>query len=143
MDRQEAAERPTRARGSRSPFANRTTRYGVGAGQGEGWGGPARGCGRSPVLIPGQPAAKRARSAVKAQRREELIAELEDMLFDLAMNAERAETRIAAAVRLHAIYMGPPVARVVTVRADELSHMTDQELRGELERLSRDDGRQP
>lgn len=148
----------TRVRARPSKFASRGTRWGNGVGQGaghggpaggwgqgDGWGGPARGPGvpTAPVMIPGQPADKRARSAAKKRRSEALQAELEDLLFNLAVGAEREETRLSAAARLHAIYCGPPVARVMTAAVDDLSGLTDDELEAELARLSKLPGGSP
>ncbi len=127
---------PPRARGH--PKANKTTRYGNGAGQGDGWGGPAKGAGRGspPLLIPGLDAAKRDRALTRQALKEERTEDLEDLLYDLALNAERTETRITAAVRLHAIYNGSPVARQITASVDDLESMSREELEAELDRLT-------
>jgi hypothetical protein len=41
------------------------------------------------------------------------------MLYHLVMHAERVETQLTAACRLHDIICGPPAARRVTFQADE------------------------
>lgn len=68
--------------------------------------------------------------------KEERTEDLEDLLYDLALNAERTETRITAAVRLHAIYNGSPVARQITASVDDLESMSREELEAELDRLT-------
>ncbi|MDB5482995.1 MAG: hypothetical protein JWO83_4048 [Caulobacteraceae bacterium] len=63
------------------------------------------------MLTPGLGAAKRERAAGRREAKARRVAALEDLLFHLALNAERDETRIAAAARLHAIYCGHPAIR--------------------------------
>jgi hypothetical protein len=74
------------------------------------------------------------RAALKAfrQRRAEV---LEDHLYKLALEAEREEVQVQAATRLHAIYEGLPVARVINTTVDDVGAMSDDALRDELARL--------
>lgn len=113
----------------------------AGPGKGPGWGGPAKGGGDT-VLAPFQPANdaathvrmdRAARKELRAARAEQL----EDMLFDLAQNAERQETQVTAIVRLHAIYEGQPVARNVNMNVDDLGAMDASDISDELARLER------
>jgi hypothetical protein len=80
-----------------------------GWGKGPGWGGPAKGCGNgaSTALRPSaeqfaSPGARTEAQALREERRELL----ELVFFDLAMNAEREETRLQAAFRLLAMLRG-------------------------------------
>lgn len=124
----------------------RTTRHvsararGNGAGQGDGWGGPARGASNKVkatvlALVPGCDAAKRLNAAAKRELREARVEQLENILFKLAKGAERQETQVAAAARLHAIYEGTPVARQITLQVDDVAKLSDDEIRTELARL--------
>jgi hypothetical protein len=115
---------------------------GNGPGKGDGWGGPAKGGGtgtRKPftadsetrvthIITDGKPPPLSDRKALRRQRTEAL----EDILFDIAGASERDETRVSAAVRLHAIYNGQPVARNINVNTDDIANLTDDELRAEL-----------
>jgi hypothetical protein len=117
---------------------------GNGVGKGDGWGGPAKGGGgneRKPfttnsptrvthTITDGTPPPLSDRKALRRQRTELL----EDMLFDIAEKSERDETRVSAAVRLHAIYNGQPVARNLNVNTDDIANLSDDELRAELAR---------
>ncbi len=126
-----------RARGLKAP--TRGTRYGNGVGQGDGWGGPAKGLGRGspPMLIPGCGKAKRESAISRREEREARAEELEDILLHLARYAEREETQVVACVKLHAILVGHPVARQVTAPDDDVASMTDAELYDELARIGR------
>lgn len=128
---------PSRAR--RHPKANATTRYGNGVGQGDSWGGPAKGPGRgSPaLLIPGLSHAKPESAEARRQTKVERAKALEDQLFYLSMNADREETKVAACVKLHAIYMGQPMQKTVNVQEDDLSRYTDEELADMIADLDR------
>jgi hypothetical protein len=114
--------------------------------KGDGWGGPAKGAGSSVPLGPkpenmrADGAAKeyRERKSEKVRDRQARVAMMEDKLFDLAMGAEREETQINAAAKLHAIYEGTPVQRSITAAVDDVSRLNDHELRAELARLSRE-----
>lgn len=114
-------------------------RVGNGVGKGEGWGGPAKGGGDRPakpftaasetrVTHPLPPAPLSDRKALRRQRTEEL----EDILQSIARNSDRDETRVSAAVRLHAIYNGQPVARNLNINVDDIANLSDDELRAEL-----------
>ena len=109
-----------------------------GAGAGDGWGGEARGAGAGvDALIPGHPPEKIERSSERVRDRQARVAMMEDKLFDLAMTAEREETQIQAAAKLHAIYEGTPVQRSITAQVDDVSQLRDDEIRDELARLGR------
>jgi hypothetical protein len=116
-----------------------------GSGQGDGWGGPPRGTGNgnqrgifnsenaraaATKKITNQEAGVMSKADIRRQRTEEL----ENLLYDLAHNAEREETKVSAAVKLHAIYNGQPVARNLNMQADDISQLSDDELRAELAR---------
>jgi hypothetical protein len=118
-----------------------------GPGQGDGWGGPLRGAGNSNKR--GVFNSENARFAVtkkiadrevgimsKADIRRQRTEELETLLYKLAIGAEREETQVSAATKLHAIYNGQPVARNLNVQADDISQLSDDELRAELARAS-------
>jgi hypothetical protein len=115
-------------------------RYGNGVGRGTGWGGPARGASQSQAekassfTSSNQPVEPGARWD-RRREREVRTQQLEDMLFALAGRAEREETRVTAAVKLHAIYNGQPVARNITLNTDDVSDLSDEQLRAELERF--------
>ena len=89
----------------------RTTRVGNGWGQGDGWGGPARGAGRgsAPKLIPGFNASRRVAATVNREVRDARLELLQDLLYGLAID-ERVNTmtRINAASRLLDLLEGPP-----------------------------------
>jgi hypothetical protein len=116
-----------------------------GVGAGEGWGGPARGVGVADENRPfdsdsGRKAVARkiadreAGVVSKADIRRQRTEELEGLLYDLAFHAEREETKVSAATKLHAIYNGQPIARNVNFQADDISQLSDDELRAELAR---------
>lgn len=124
-------------------------RVGNGAGHGPGHGGPAKGAGRGGDAKPftadsptrewypggkGDPM-KMAARADRREIRRQRVEEIEDHLYDLALNAERQETQVLAATRLHAIYEGQPVARQITANVDDVSRLNDDDLRNELARL--------
>ena len=115
------------------------TRRGNGSGQGAAWGGPAKGAaverkerqnfqqGNTMGSLPPN---------LRAEERRRRSAEMEDVIYRLAMDAEREETRLAAARALKAEYDGSPIARTVTYNANELSDLDDGALearRAELE----------
>lgn len=116
---------------------------GNGVGKGDGWGGPAKGGGGNPlkpftadsptrvthIITDGIPAPLSDRKAIRRQRTEQL----EQILYDIAGQSDRDETRVSAAVRLHAIYNGQPVARNLNINVDDISNLSDAELRAELE----------
>lgn len=124
----------------------RTTRpkgsgYGVGGpAGGDGWGGPARGGGDRPArpFETGNKVAKVGRRPDRDQRRAEREAasgQLEDTLWHLAFHATNEMTQVRAAVQLHAIYVGRPVARVITAEDDGLGDLNDDEIRDELDQF--------
>jgi hypothetical protein len=110
-----------------------------GFGKGDGWGGPAKG--PTQVAAPGprftrdmQPT-DRSTYATTREMRLKRSAWLEDKLMHLAEVAEREETQLAAATKLHAIYNGQPVARNITLNTDDVSDLSDEQIRSELERF--------
>ena len=114
-----------------------------GPGVGDGWGGPPRGPGNGRErenfkfgnsLYAKRDADRRAGIVSKADIRRQRTEELEGLLYDLAFHAEREETQVSAATKLHAIYNGQPVARNINVQADDISQLSDDELRAELAR---------
>jgi hypothetical protein len=125
----------------KAKFISSGTRWGNGAGAGDGWGGPARGAStakpraNASALIPGQPPGKRAITEVRRQSEAEIAAEMREKILHLARYAEREETQLAAACKLLDRIEGLPVVRTIMAKDDELSRMTDEEIRAELERL--------
>lgn len=113
-----------------------------GSGGPELWGGPAKGPGRGgdaqPFTAdsPTRTAPRTLNSAERRLLRAERTARLEDMLFELAEQSEKDETRVLAAVRLHAIMNGQPVATNINLGADDVSGLTDNELAAELARTN-------
>ena len=125
----------------------RGTRHGNG-GSGVGWGGEAKGAGSGPaqpftIDTPtrtdfrgsGDPSKARTRADKKATR-DSRVEQLEELLFDLASSNEQpGNVRVTAAARLHAIYEGQPVARVINHNVDDVGQLSDADLRNELARL--------
>ena len=111
---------------------------------GDGWGGPAKGGGGRTVqpFAVGNQAAKAKRTDREQRRaaREAVSDRLEDVLWYLAHHATNQMTQVRAAVRLHAICTGHPVARTVTVEVGGLDALTDDDLREELARLTPEPG---
>jgi hypothetical protein len=116
-----------------------------GPGLGDSWGGPARGAGNgnkrrgfdsetAKAAVAKQISDRRAGVMSRADIRRQRTEQLEDLLFSLATSAEREETQVSAATKLHAIYNGQPVARNLNVQADDISQLSDDELRAELAR---------
>jgi len=116
-----------------------------GPGVGDGWGGPPRGAGNgserntfnfesSREATAKRDTDRRAGIVSKADIRRQRTEELEGLLYDLAFHAEREETKVSAATKLYAIYNGQPVARNINVQADDISQLSDDELRAELAR---------
>ena len=98
-----------------------TTRHGKGEGHGPAKGagtggaahlfGPARGGGTREGFTSETGRAMGEDQVMLARIKAERSLMLEDHLFKLATGAEREDTQVSAAVRLHAIYNGTPVAR--------------------------------
>ncbi len=116
--------------------------FGCGPSRGPGWGGPARGGDYRPpqpfglgnTAFRAVHPDRQARSARRRQHAEQL----EDTLYDLALNAESQDIQVAAAARLHAIYEGRPVARVVGASAEKgTALLSDGELRALMEEEDR------
>ncbi len=107
---------------------------------GDGWGGPAKGGGGrtvQPFAVGNQTAKdKRPDREQRRAEREAASDRLEDVLWYLAHHATNQMTQVRAAVRLHAICTGHPVARTVVVEVDGLDALTDADLRDELDRLA-------
>lgn len=113
-----------------------------GPAKGAGWGGPASGSrGDKPAKAwtseyrPASNAPKNPGGPSRAQLKEERSKALEDLLYDLAMTNDNPHLRVSAATKLHSIYNGQPVARQVSTTVDDVSKMSDEELRTELSRL--------
>lgn len=109
-----------------------------GAGGSELWGGPAKGAGNGPAkpFTADSPRPTYAPGASpKKDDRAARSRDLEDMLFDLATNSEKEDTRINAAVRLHAIWNGQPVAKNINLSVDDVRSLSDADLAAELARL--------
>ncbi len=125
--------------GQRSTTRPKGNGVGCGFSGGDGWGGPARGGGNRPALPfgAGNGAARAVRPdrRERAERRRQSTKGMEELLYHLALHAEREETQLAATVRLLDIYEGAPVARAVTVQADDLTTLSDDELRQMLAEL--------
>lgn len=115
------------------------TRIGNGVGKGDGWGGPPKGADPAHEPMHAPFAVGNSISSLPVNARTELrrhrAAEMEDTIYRLAVDAEREETRLAAATKLHAIYEGTPVARTVTFTANELSDLDDAALEVRREAL--------
>lgn len=115
-------------------FNSSGTRFGNGAGKGDGWGGPAKGASTAKprasavALIPGQPPEKRAITAAKHLTEAERATVLKDLVFAIAMNGERQETQLAAACKLLDRIEGTPISKAANDTASELAHLTDAEL---------------
>jgi hypothetical protein len=60
---------------------------------------------------------------------------LEDALYHLALSADRAETQVAAACRLHDILCGKPKAMRLLVEVDGVASLSDVNLLAELHAL--------
>ena len=130
----------------RASSRSSTTRHGKGEGHGPAKGagtggaahlfGPARGGGTREPFTSQTGRAMGEDKVMLAQMKAERTAMLEDHLFKLATGAEREDTQVSAAVRLHAIYNGTPVARNLNVNTDDLSALSDAELAAEFARLT-------
>ena len=98
--------------------------------KGAGWGGPAKGASRSRIK-PGDPDGIQPMSndpAIKA-RNAKRASEMEDVLYGIATSETAQEgNRISAAVKLHAIYEGLPIARTITANVSDPSKLTDADL---------------
>ncbi len=103
-------------------------------GNGAGWGGPAKGAGNQDAG-PGRPDAETA-PAIQAAKAERLEA-VKAKIFDLAMNADRQETQLQAAVAFLNREEGTPIARSITVQTDDLASLSDAELTERLAHLER------
>lgn len=110
-----------------------------------GWAGPAKGAGKGGPAVPftgdSPTRVTHPGPAWPRSQRREMIAqrsvELENMLYGLAMESEDEKIRVMAATRLYEIYNGAPVARNINVNTDDVSALTDDELRSQLEALDR------
>ena len=99
--------------------ASGTTRYGNGAGKGDGWGGPAKGAGvdvKAPKFEPGNHAA--LGHGPRDKLREERLDLAHTMLINLAAKAEREETRTTALVAFITKNESAPVARTMNINAE-------------------------
>ena len=99
--------------------------------KGAGKGGPAKPFTRdSPTHVthPGKPWPRSERRQMIAQR----SVELENMLYALSTESQDERIRVLAATKLYEIYNGAPVARTINVNTDDISALTDDELRSQL-----------
>lgn len=109
--------------------------------QGAGWGGPAKGFVNKPPKAfssthqPESRVSKLPEGVTRAQLKEQRTKIIEDMLFEIATESDNAPLRMNAGAKLHAIYNGMPIARQVSTTVDDVSKMSDEELRAELSRL--------
>ena len=110
------------------------TRRGNGAGKGDGWGGPAKGAGNHGPSAGGL--TTEALAVVQADKAARLEA-VKAKIFDLAMNADRQETQLSAAVAFLNREEGTPIARSITVQTDDLASLSDAELAERLAHLER------
>ncbi len=119
-----------------------TRKPSAGRGQGPGWGGPASGSVRhaNAPFASGNHVATFVRMdrAERKALREARAEHMEDVLYRLATSAEREETQVSAASKLHAIYEGQPVARNLNASVDDVGSMNDRAILDELARLSRE-----
>jgi len=124
-----------------------------GPSNGPGYGGPAKGAGwgreksgsvrqELKPFGPDNPAPPRHRTPEElAARKLELAGRVDeylDMWHEIACNRkEYTGNRMAAMEKAANRIEGTPVARNVNVNTDDVSHLSDDELRAELERISR------
>jgi hypothetical protein len=118
-----------------------TTRHGNGAG-GPGWGGPAKGAStarRKPLAKAGPGRGYfSAAGEERRERQERLIEELCALYWAFAHDPnEPAPTRISAATHLLNRLDGLPVAKVITADADDLSDLTSEDIKAQLETYER------
>ena len=110
--------------------------------KGPGYGGPARhdqtrGERKAPFAL-GNTVRQdtQERRVLNREERVQRSAKLEAVLETIADNADAdARTRIHAAVALHAIDNGHPIARNVNYNTDDISQLSNAELDAELARL--------
>jgi hypothetical protein len=95
------------------------TRRGNGAGKGDGWGGPPKGEGTRYVKGEVQPLQGKGNTAEVVAKREARLARMEDVIFDLAENAQREETQLAAAIAFRNQILGLPIARSINANVDD------------------------
>lgn len=90
-----------------------------------------------PVVAPFQPGnpgwigrGKMSESGAQRRARREAQAEaMLDILNDVAHSGEREETRVLAAVKFRHEVIGMPVQRTVSINANGLANLTDDQLR--------------
>ena len=129
-----------------------------------GWGGPPKGAGRGGparhpkkefkksgepnvgvALVPDfdgtQPGPGRGHFSVageeRAERQRRHDEEMSEIQYDLAHNAPRPETRLAAAVGYQNRLVGTPVARNLNTNVDDIAELSDEQLAERLARLDR------
>ncbi len=127
--------------------ATRGTRRGNGVGVGQGWGGSPKGAGtgkrpayKAGERMEGQGAGRGNFSLAGEERRarDERHAELmKERMFTLALGAEREETQLSASVAYLNRLEGTPLTRTLNASIDDLSSLSDDDLRAEIERLDR------
>ena len=85
--------------------------------------------------MPGRPTVADA-PAIQADKAARLDA-VKNKIFDLAMNADRQETQLSAAVAFLNREEGTPIARSITVQTDDLASLSDAELAERLAHFER------
>lgn len=111
---------------------------GAGIGQGDGWGGPAKGEGSPlPSILTGVRRGQGVGGIDRKQRDAEWAELLKQQLMELALNAKREETRVNAAQAMLARLEGAPINRNINANVDDLAALSDAELQSEIERLDR------
>ena len=105
------------------------------SGNGEGWGGPARGAheAKPAYQFERTPGPGRGHFTIAGEQRHErearIAEEMRELLYGFATDDERADAiRLQASTKLSDRIEGLPVQKLVTQQADVLSRMTDQEL---------------
>lgn len=119
-------------------------------GKGPGLHGPAKGAGyggaetgsdggrsKQPYEVGNTAAKRRPDQAERRAIREARVSALEDELFRIATQGEAEANRISASAKLHAIYEGQPVAKVIQATVDDVGSLSREEIHAELARLGR------
>jgi hypothetical protein len=110
----------------RDPKTGKFPPRGPAVSRGQGWGGAAQGASSTA----GQVAEVQPMSNDPAIKRQaaERVRRLKDHLYDLALNAERQETQLSAAVAFLNREEGMPISRAVIANVGDPNNLTDAEL---------------